>query len=861
MSQELLEFKAASGTYNIDEMQGIVECFVAGIGNRDSVGDIVVPGAFNESLKRRKPRVVWGHDWNAPIGKVLDIYEVGPTDPRLPAKMRQAGIGGLYARVQFNLKSERGREAFNSVLFFGEEQEWSIGYKTLDSIYSQERQANILKTLELYEVSPVLHGANQLTATVSIKSEQQEEKLDSFRKSKWKTFDPAFAEMIRSKYPEIWKLGGNIKGNDQYRALKPVLDRGGKATSQAEINALELREAWVARHHQDHLPAGVMAQIKWFAVGSRGEAYMKGVIREEIAKRALDEKSLNEFDALMEDGDVEEKASAPDGPCWPGYEMIGMKPGKGGKMVPNCVPIAGEKAAPSASDLTSLTDAVGLDPLPQERVTGDVMRGYGPRRGNLERLLRYWRPIMRREGGFRRCRVILANHPELYPLENICAWLHHETTGLWPNEGCHHPGMKNCRRKLRNVTRGSLWSDEEFDNRLRNRFKKDASVDLADYAPAERDFIEAMKEIVAKHGRLADGDDSGIYVGYTAPAENEVAYMGIKCENCAFYKGNGQCGIVAMPVEPGGKCRLAAIDYDSVQQDEEDDDYLLSQFDAALRSFIKEEPEFLTYLMNNKNWMHVGDSEDGSEMEHECGNMGLPIEDGDEEMKGWGYMAEASPGVAGRQAGQMPQIPMGRRLRRRDSGDCGCGCGGAGKSADLTDIEFKAGRVISASNMTKLRQALTMLQEVLASGGDEIQMKEMTVPALADEIKSLIEPIAEWYGIEASVSDFGVKIANFDSLSLEAKSALDNALDHVSGDNAFIIIDTEPENMMALKSLIDEYSPDAVVVIDENEGEWLAVQAKTKEFIDGLTKRLSWSGIQVKGYGMGELEFDCGCNS
>jgi hypothetical protein len=111
--------------------------------------------------------------------------------------------------------------------------------------------------------------------------------------------------------------------------------------------------------------------------------------------------------------------------------------------------------------------ATPIDAIPQERFTGDVLKGRGPRRGNLERLLRYWRPIMRKPGGFRRCRVILADHPELYPLNNICAWLHHETTGLWPNEGCHHPNMKNCRKKMRGVTRGSLWSDQEFNDRLR----------------------------------------------------------------------------------------------------------------------------------------------------------------------------------------------------------------------------------------------------------------------------------------------------------------------------------------------------------------------------------------------------------
>lgn len=101
--------------------------------------------------------------------------------------------------------------------------------------------------------------------------------------------------------------------------------------------------------------------------------------------------------------------------------------------------------------------------LPQERITGDILRGRGPRRGNLERLLRYWRPIMKKPGGFRRCRVILANHPELYPLERICAWLHHETTGLWPNEGCHHPTMKNCRNKLKK----NNWGDSQFARHLR----------------------------------------------------------------------------------------------------------------------------------------------------------------------------------------------------------------------------------------------------------------------------------------------------------------------------------------------------------------------------------------------------------
>lgn len=139
---------------------------------------------------------------------------------------------------------------------------------------------------------------------------------------------------------------------------------------------------------------------------------------------------------------------------------------------------------------------IKADPLggiiPQELITGDVLRGYGPRRGNLERLLRYWRPIMKKPGGFRRCRVILANHPELYPLERICAWLHHETTGLWPNEGCHHPGMRNCRGKLRKLMN---WNDRQFSMRLRTGRKPANLVKPSKAKSLDDVFFYEFKEL------------------------------------------------------------------------------------------------------------------------------------------------------------------------------------------------------------------------------------------------------------------------------------------------------------------------------------------------------------------------------
>jgi hypothetical protein len=54
--------------------------------------------------------------------------------------------------------------------------------------------------------------------------------------------------------------------------------------------------------------------------------YKIGEVSEEMMKERL---------GLKEDGKLQ---GGEKDPCWKGYEMIGMKPGKGGSQVPNCVP-------------------------------------------------------------------------------------------------------------------------------------------------------------------------------------------------------------------------------------------------------------------------------------------------------------------------------------------------------------------------------------------------------------------------------------------------------------------------------------------------------------------------------------------
>lgn len=102
----------------------------------------------------------------------------------------------------------------------------------------------------------------------------------SLRNSQWKTFPLAYAKDLQENWPEIWRRGGNIRGNSQFKKLSPVAARGGAVESATEEAAVRLREAWVARHYEDHQLAGVVAQVKWLAVGSRGLDHMKSVLNE-----------------------------------------------------------------------------------------------------------------------------------------------------------------------------------------------------------------------------------------------------------------------------------------------------------------------------------------------------------------------------------------------------------------------------------------------------------------------------------------------------------------------------------------------------------------------------------------------------
>ena len=132
-----------------------------------------------------------------------------------------------------------------------------------------------------------------------------EDKKVILRNSNHPQFDFDFASNVKEQTPEIWKAGGNIRGNEAFELW-------GKAREGSEspsvIEWIKEREAWIARHFEDGKQfkgddeptlsniAGVVAQMKWGTIGTLGEQGMKDVILEMTKKLEgkKEEKQLNE---------------------------------------------------------------------------------------------------------------------------------------------------------------------------------------------------------------------------------------------------------------------------------------------------------------------------------------------------------------------------------------------------------------------------------------------------------------------------------------------------------------------------------------------------------------------------------------
>ncbi|NGO67066.1 HK97 family phage prohead protease, partial [Streptomyces boncukensis] len=155
--------------------KGICRAIFAVTGVVDEVADFIVPGAFAHTLATRPVKTVWHHEWKDPIGVVQDIAEWQPGDPRfsgIPNWPPEAGA--LVATIRFNLRTSKGRDVYEQVRQWHEhgEAQFSIGYRVPPSGATKRADCvRVIHKLDLYEVSPVLHGAHPMTRSLEVKAD------------------------------------------------------------------------------------------------------------------------------------------------------------------------------------------------------------------------------------------------------------------------------------------------------------------------------------------------------------------------------------------------------------------------------------------------------------------------------------------------------------------------------------------------------------------------------------------------------------------------------------------------------------------------------------------------------------------
>ena len=148
-----------------EEAEGKVSAVFSVFNSLDSDGDVVLPGSIKSGFKSGDVPMVWAHKWDMPIGK-----------GRIKEDDGKATFDG-----EFFMDTDSGQEAYKIVKNMGDMQQWSFGYRVNDAERApfksadseDEQDARYLKDLTVFEVSPVLVGANQDTYTMAIKSNKE----------------------------------------------------------------------------------------------------------------------------------------------------------------------------------------------------------------------------------------------------------------------------------------------------------------------------------------------------------------------------------------------------------------------------------------------------------------------------------------------------------------------------------------------------------------------------------------------------------------------------------------------------------------------------------------------------------------
>lgn len=140
--------------------EGEFEGYASKFGDRDQGGDVVIKGAFSNSLKKRKGaagvKMLWQHDPGSPIGVWDEISE--------DAK-------GLKVRGRLLVSAVQKARETHELMKAGVIDGLSIGYRTIKALRDDATGFRQLKELDLWEISLVTFPMLPSATVTSVKGD------------------------------------------------------------------------------------------------------------------------------------------------------------------------------------------------------------------------------------------------------------------------------------------------------------------------------------------------------------------------------------------------------------------------------------------------------------------------------------------------------------------------------------------------------------------------------------------------------------------------------------------------------------------------------------------------------------------
>lgn len=149
-----LEFKRVALELRADDA-GVIEGYGSVFGGLDSYGDTIIPGAFQKSISAKRPKMLWQHRMDMPIGVWDEIAE----------DAKGLRLKGRLADTSY------GQDA-RKLLRMGALDGLSIGFRAVGADRG-EGGTRILKEIDLVEVSVVTDPADPAATVTGVKSEHE----------------------------------------------------------------------------------------------------------------------------------------------------------------------------------------------------------------------------------------------------------------------------------------------------------------------------------------------------------------------------------------------------------------------------------------------------------------------------------------------------------------------------------------------------------------------------------------------------------------------------------------------------------------------------------------------------------------